>query len=180
MEQVRASQYPEVYTDLGIDPNDLGCIMAATQPIAVSNVIDPSDLYYDPEDDNSQPLTSENEPHTTLLYGLLSSGPAMRKHVDAVLNGWSLPSVQIHSVEAWGQPDSDSKVIVAKLVPTDNLLEGHARLQLLPHLDTFSNYVPHITLAYVKSNDKTNGYVDELNRRLALSVVPVTGIDYGK
>lgn len=180
MEQVSASQYPEVYQDLGIDPNDLGCIMATTVPIVVSSVIDPEDLYC-PDGESGDGMVSENSPHTTLLYGLLSSGPAMQKHVDAVLNGWSLSGVQISGVEAWGQPDDPSACLVATLVPNSDLSEANARLRLLPHIDTFPDYKPHITLAYVKNDpEKVSAYVDELTRRLALSVVPVTGIDYGK
>jgi len=94
MDQISSRQCPQVYEDLGIDTNKLGCIMVDTEPIEVSSVIDPADLYHDPEDEFAQGVISEDAPHVTLLYGLLSSGQAMRKHVDTVLNGWDLGSVQ--------------------------------------------------------------------------------------
>ena len=75
--------------------------MADTEPIEVTSVIDPEDLYFDPEDTFAQGIISEDAPHITLLYGLLSSGQAMRKHVDAVLNGWELGSVQIVGVTSF-------------------------------------------------------------------------------
>jgi hypothetical protein len=106
MDQISSQQFPQVYEDLGIDTNDLGCIMLDVEPIEVSSVIDPEDLYHDPEDEFAQAIISEDTPHVTLLYGLISSGPAMRKHVDTVLDGWELGSVQITAVTAFaGNPD---------------------------------------------------------------------------
>lgn len=101
----------------------------------------------------------------------------MHKHVDAVLTGWDLSSVQITAVTAFsGNPDYTP--LVAE-VSTDGLDEANARLRLLPHIDTFPEYRPHITLAYLKPDADIAGYVDTLNRRLALMQVPVTGLNHG-
>jgi hypothetical protein len=132
----------------------------------------------DPEDAFAQGIISETTPHVTLLYGLISSGPAMRKHVDVVLDGWELRSVQITAVTSFeGNPDYTP--LVAE-VSTDGLDEANARLRLLPHIDTFPEYRPHVTLAYLKPGADVSGYVDTLNRRLALMQVKCTGINYGK
>jgi hypothetical protein len=49
--QISASQFPDVYANLGIDPNKLGCIMLNVEPIQVSNIILYDDLYMaDPEE----------------------------------------------------------------------------------------------------------------------------------
>jgi hypothetical protein len=102
---------------------------------------------------------------------------AMRKHVDRVLDGWELGSVQIVSVIAFaGNPDYTP--LVAE-VSTDGLDEANARLRLLPHIDTFPQYRPHITLAYLKPEADVAKYVDALTRRLALMQVKVIGINYG-
>jgi hypothetical protein len=58
MGQVSSQQFPQVYEDLGIDTNNLGCIMLDVEPIEVSSVIDPEDLYHDPEDEFTQGIVS--------------------------------------------------------------------------------------------------------------------------
>jgi len=108
---------------------------------------------------------------------LCSSGPAMQKHVTTVLDGWELGSVQITGVTSFaGNPDYTP--LVAE-VSTDGLDEANARLRQLPHIGTFPAYRPHITLAYLKPDADVAGYVDTLNRRLALMQVKVTGLNYG-
>lgn len=181
MEQVSSRQFPQVYEDLGIDTAELGCIMADTEPISVSEVIAPEDLYYSDDEEFTQGIVSESVPHVTLLYGLISSGPAMKKHVDAVLDGWTLPDVQIETVTAFGSSDDPYACLVAQLVPSEALIAANARLRLLPHIDTFPEYVPHMTLAYVKNDpEKVAEYVDTLGRRLSRMVVPIVGLNYGK
>lgn len=75
MDQVSSRNFPQVYEDLGIDTNTLGCIMLDVEPIEVSSVIDPEDLYHDPEDEFAQGVISEDSPHVTLLYGLAVERP---------------------------------------------------------------------------------------------------------
>ena len=124
-----AREYQEVYQDLGIDTNKLGCIMVNTAPIEVSSLIDADDLHYDKADEFARGIVSESVPHVTLLYGLLSGGPAMQKHVDRVLDGWSIDNVQITDVTAFtGNPDYSP--LVAE-VAIEELLEDHQPLQLL-------------------------------------------------
>jgi len=178
MDQVSSRNFHDLYENLGIDTNKLGCIMLDVEPIEVSSLFDPEDLYFDPEDTFAQGIISEDKPHVTLLYGLISSGLANRKNVDIVLGDWMLDAVQIVKVSAFeGNPDYTP--LVAE-VSTQGLDEGNARLRLLPHIDTFPDYRPHITLAYLKPDADVAKYVDALTRRLALMQIKVTGINYGK
>ena len=159
MDQVSSQQFPQVYEDPGIDTNSLGCIMVDIEPIEVSSVIDPEDLYFDPEDTFAQGIISEEA--RTPPMSLCSSGPAMQKHVTTVLDGWELGSVQITGVTSFaGNPDYTP--LVAE-VSTDGLDEANARLRQLPHIGTFPAYRPHITLAYLKPDADVAGYVDTLN-----------------
>lgn len=180
MNEINSYMYPEVYENLGIDVGALGCIMVDTKPIVVSDVIDENDYYYSTDQKWVQGNVSENVPHCTLLFGLMQSGHAMKKHVNAVLKEWTLKSVKIDKISFFYSSDKgDYITIVALLDVTDELREGNARLRLLPHVDTFAEYHPHITLAYVKSDSNWQSYVDELNRKYAGFSVDTVGLNYG-
>jgi hypothetical protein len=184
MADIKARDYPEVYEDLGIDTGRLGCIMLDTEPIPVSHILQYDDLYYaDPEIHKYiQGIVSESVPHITLLYGLMRSGLELKKHVDRVLAGWEPASLIIDRVDFFysNEPGENYVALIALMQVTDNLKEANARLGLLPHLNTFADYKPHITLAYIKDTADVEGYVARLNQELAAGqgVQPVA-INYG-
>ncbi len=182
--QITASQFPQVYADLGIDPGKLGCMMLNTEPIVVSNLILYDDLYYsDPEKHPyMQGIVSEEVPHVTLLYGLLRSGPELKKHIDAVLDGWTPQDVSIEAIDVFpsNDPDESYVTLIAKLEMTPNLIEANARLKLLPHLDTFPmGFQGHITLAYLNDSSDYQGYIQKLNQAFQGKTVKALGLNYG-
>lgn len=179
-----AKSFPQVYEFLGIDTGRLGCIMLDTQPIVVSDIIPTADLYVQEDaEDYLKGYISEETAHVTLLYGLLRSGQELKNHVDMVLAGWSAESVTIEKVGFfYGEDENGTQFItvVAFIEPDVNLLEGNARIRLLPHIDTFPEYHPHITLAYVKDSAEWNEHIAVLNERYAGKKVPVVRLNYGK
>jgi 2'-5' RNA ligase superfamily len=180
--QISASQFPEVYANLGIDPSKLGCVMLNVEPITVSNVILYDDLYYSPTLKYAQGIVSESVPHVTLLYGLLRSGIELKKHVDAVLDGWTPEDPIIAEVSYFPSTDPDEHyvVLVAKLAVTPNLAEANARLKLLPHCETFPmGYQPHCSLAYVDDSSDYQGYVQTLNQALQGKTIKALDLNYG-
>lgn len=182
---VAARDFPSVYEALGINTNDLGCIMLDIAPIKVSDIIDPNDLYYANDPVNHKYIdgvVSEGKPHVTLLYGLLESGQTYKPYVDTVLKGWSIDNISIDSVGFFesNYDDESYYCLVAHIISTPELIEGNGRLQLLPHCNTFLSYDPHVTLAYVKQDSKKiNFYINELNAKLTLKSIKVEGINYG-
>lgn len=178
-----AHMFPRVYIDLGIDVSGLGCIMIDLEPLEVSDIIALEDLYYSEDMEFAQGIVSEDKCHCTLLYGLMSSGPAMKKHVDAVLDGWSIAEVEIAGVSYFESTSGDNPYycLIAELVVTPALIEGNGRLKFLPSIDTFIGYKPHITLAYIKSGDeqKRDNYIEKLNARFVGISPRVTGLNYG-
>jgi 2'-5' RNA ligase len=177
--------FPQVYEDLGIDVQELGCIMLNTEPLIVSDIVDEDHLYYAADKERYEfvdGIVSEKVPHVTLLFGLIGSGRAMKKHVDAVLADWMLPALEIDHVDFF-----ESKIesepyycLVAKIFPSEELVEGNARLRFLPHIDTFPTYKPHITLAYIKKDETLkDSYIDLLNTRFKGKVIEPRDINYG-
>lgn len=176
---INATQFPQMYVDLGIDIQDLGCIMLDVEPFEVGDIIAEEDLYY--SDYITEPLVGENEPHLTLLFGLLQSGKAMQKHVDTVLGDWELDEIEIAGVTYFESNINGEEYycIIAEVVVTPMLLEGNQRLHLLPHIDTYP-YRPHCTLAYIKKDEaKRDAYIRELNKRYVGATMLVLKLNYG-
>lgn len=186
MAALNSRQFPGVYKDLRVDLSKLGCIMLDLDPISVTSLVPDGedDLFFsnDPQYPYAVGAVAEQVAHLTLLYGLMESGPHWRSQVDAVLEGWTPGPVVIDSVGFF--PPSDQKedywVIVGHVQPTDNLIEGHQRLQLLPHIDTFPAYRPHVTLAYIKGGEaRKDKWIAALGDTFPAMTHPVTGINYG-
>lgn len=113
----------------------------------------------------------------TLLYGLLENGNIWKDKVDAVLADWKLDKVSIAEVGFFKAPDSYA--VIAHVEPTDDLVDGHERLTLIPHIQTFSEYKPHITLAYVQKDSDGEPWVKALGAAYNGKTVQSVGINYG-
>lgn len=184
MSQLSAQQYASVYQELGIDTNNLGCIMLNTEPLQVSDVLSPSELYYANNDDHKyvNGIVSETVPHVTVLYGLMQNGLQWKDAVDTILDGWLPASVQVAQVISFDSNYEDEQYycLAAELELTDELVEGNSRLRMLPHIDTFPAYRAHITLAYIKQDeDVKNEALYALNERFAGKPIKVLGLNYG-
>ncbi len=180
---INASQFPTVYMALGINVNKLGCIMLDTDSIPITSMVEngDDDLYFarDKEHYWIRGAVGETGAHATLLYGLLEHGTQWRELVDLVLLGWKIPDLEIESIGVFDSPYADEpyKCIIAHIKVTDELLEGHARLELLPHINTFTKYRPHVTLAYVHE-DAAQKWVGAL-QNLVGRTLAVTKLNYG-
>ena len=183
MTQLSSHQFPQVYADLGVSIPDLGCIMLDVESFDVTRHVanGEADLYYGtlPQLRYAQGAVAEKSAHVTLLYGLLEPGPAWQKHVDAVLEGWNILSVRISDVSFFPSTaqNEDYSVIVAKIEVSAELLEGHRRLQLLPHVDTFPDYTPHLTLAYIKNGPSGVEWAESALEKWLTTLSPLEGVE---
>lgn len=176
--QIAARDFPGLYEDIDIDSDDLGCIMLDLEPVKVMEYMEghEDDLFENPKWDQGS-VPAENTPHATLLYGLLENGNKWKSKVDKLLKGWSLKTVKIKEVGYF--ETSDSYAVVAHLEKTPKLIDGHERLTLLPHINTFSEYNPHMTLAYIKKEADVNKWVKILGEQYNGKTIKTKEINYG-
>jgi len=188
--KLSAHQFPQVYQDLGYDLSKLGCIML---PIvqdddlmaSVTGTISDDDLYV-ASDPLAHPWVNGivlDKAHVTLLFGLLRTGPEMKKHVDAVLDG-NLPNeIAIDHIDYFDSPLEDEPYycLIAHVKVSDELQGAHDRLTFLPHIDTFPGYKPHMTLAYIKKSDEARDqYIQQLNSKLRGMILTTdSALNYG-
>ena len=176
--QIASRDYPELYKDIDIDIDDLGCIMLDLEPMEVMKYVEgrEDELFENPKWDQGS-VPAETVPHVTLLYGLLENGNKWKDKVDLLLKDWKLDKVKIEKVGFFDTPDSYA--VVAHLEKTEELVDGHERLTLLPHVNTFSEYLPHMTLAYVKKEANVEEWVKLLGKQYNSKTVKAAGINYG-
>lgn len=168
--QIALKDYPDLYKDINVDLDKLGCIMLDTVKIPVAQYVEDSV-------EEIIEVTSEVEPHVTLLYGLLENGNIWKDKVNELLAGWSCKTVTIREIDVF---DLDNRyAVVALLDKEEDLIDGHERLTLLPHLSTFSEYVPHITLAYLKPGADIDKWVKALSKKYNGQKVATTKLNYG-
>ena len=136
----------------GITVSRLGCVMLDVQPIDLRHEI-PDGWCYRSEHPDRRWISGrqDGEAHVTLLYGLLDNAHVIRDDVDEVLHGWRPEPVEVASVGLFPSPfpDEPYACIVAHLTVTPEIADAHARLSMLPHINTHPEYRPHVTLAYV-------------------------------
>ena len=158
--QLNSHMFPAVYQWLGINIDKLGCVMADIQQDDALDMrqypIDQLSLYFakDPSKFWINGWCANLNPHVTLLFGLLQPAVNFAPHIAEVMKGWEMPTVTIKDVSFFESPYEDEPYycIVAHLDVSPVLLEGHQRLEFLPHINTFAGYKPHISLCYIKQD----------------------------
>lgn len=182
-----AHDFADVYNDLGISLTGLGCVMLDVEPID-SSFINDDDLYVSPNPDRFWINGRSTAPHMTLKFGLL---PEVRQsHVRRVIEDLGYPpAVTIQGLDKFYSPydDEDYECIVARIVVDGAFGDGrqimdlHNRLNFLPHVNTFPEYNPHVTIAYVKPGwwfqNSINGNIP---RSLKYTTVATKGLNFGK
>ena len=182
MSQLNAHQFEEVYEWLGINLDDLGCVMLDLGSIKNEFPALPLHFTNDSKRFWINGWVADKTSHITLLYGLLEKGHNYEKHIERVLDGWKLTEVEIADIGFFKSPyaDEDYYCIVAHIKATPELLEGHQRLEFLPHINTFTGYKPHLTLCYIEPDEKVrDDVINELKSKLTGQKIKVKSLNLG-
>ncbi|MDE2102659.1 MAG: 2'-5' RNA ligase family protein, partial [Patescibacteria group bacterium] len=106
----------------------------------VRAVIDPADL--------AEPFIDPDVPHVTVLYGMDTPSEAQRTVVEMLSAVLPVPGLAT-GVAAFTAPDHDVLYLAIDSPDLHAIHAGLARYVL--HDQSYANYVPHCTLAYLKS-----------------------------
>lgn len=163
-----AHEFPHIYERLGINLNDLGCLMLNTEsPVRVLGEAVP---YVSPDPKKFWMKGLLDHWHVTVRYGFL---PEVRaSDVKDVLASLDVPEeLTISGVEVFPSPFSDEpyECLVAR-VEDPRLVAMNKALSVLPNLNTYPEFKAHITI----------GYFDKAPEVELKSAVVVKDFDYGQ
>jgi hypothetical protein len=134
-----------------------GCVMlyfTFPEIKKIHSLISPSDIY---TEDGDNTFGLEDEPHTTLLYGLHEG--VSDADVERVLDKYTYYTCKIHTPSLFNNESYD---VLKFEVSGDNLHQTNGDLKQLPHTSSYPNYIPHLTIGYIKKGEGQK-YVNMLN-----------------
>jgi len=122
-----------------------GCVMLYfdfPQINKIHNIINKDDIY---EEDKDKTFGLEDEPHTTLLYGLHKE--VSNDDVEKTLNKYTYFPCTIKNASLF----ENEKYDVLKFdVEGKNLTETNESLKKFPFTSDYPKYHPHLTIGYIK------------------------------
>lgn len=136
---------------------EYGCVMlyfTFPEMNKIHEMIDPEDIYYE-EGDRSFGL--EDEPHTTLLFGLHEG--VTSEDVSGILDNFKFGTCRVSDASLFQNPQYD---VLKFDVSGTNLHNANRELKKFPHTSNFPDYHPHLTVGYLKPG-RGKKYVKKLN-----------------
>ena len=151
------------------DTYDYGCAMLYFDFPEINKVHDTINTKHLYEEEQDRTYGIEDEPHTTLLYGLHSE--VSPKAIKNVLDSFTFGECTIGNASLF----ENEKYDVLKFdVSGPNLHEVNKLLTKYPHTTSYPDYHPHLTIAYLQPG-MGKQYVDML-RGQEYQLVPTHAI----
>ena len=148
-------------------PYEYGCVMLYFDfnENQLTGIIDDKDVY----DDGSGKYGKETEPHVTLLYGLHSN--ITPQIVQQLLDRIHFGDIHLSNVSVF---ESDNYDVLKMDAVGDGLSEAHKLLSKLPNSNEFTEYHPHMTIAYLEK-EMWQSYTNRM-RDIQFQVTPIFAI----
>ena len=138
-ERVKTYDFSSTYIDL---PHELSQSLIHWGREEIAN----EELFEDPEDPS---FGREKNPHITVLYGLLAAGPEKFRYFFTTQKTVPIKLGRISIFD-----DNERFDVVKVEVTSPELRQLNAALrEKFPHHQTYQNYRPHATIAYVKKGN---------------------------
>lgn len=189
VEETEESEDEPTYDDGTVDeksllhknagPHKFSVVMAEMPEDIAAQVLEISALIPDEELEMSEG-GRESQIHVTVLYGLHSANALGAR---SILIGQPPITVEFLGISMFAANDKHGYDVLKFDIKSDDLNRLNALLKELPHTNTFAEYHPHVTLAYVLSGEgqKWVGAANELTGKIVtidrLLFVSSNGID---
>jgi 2'-5' RNA ligase len=124
---------------------EYGCVMLYYNfPLMnkIQSIIDPEDVY---TEEGDRTFGLEDEPHTTLLFGLHEE--VLDEDIINALNKFEFGTCKLYNVSTFNNPQYD---VLKFDVQGDNLHQANEELRKYPYTSNFPDYHPHTTIGYLK------------------------------
>lgn len=105
------------------------------------------EVYHKNDESGKEDYGIETEPHVTALYGLTKHDP---EPIKAALEGHGPVSFTLGKMSVFDNPDYD---VLKVSVSGADIHAVNKKLKALPNENTFPDYQPHLTLAYLKKGE---------------------------
>ena len=135
---------------------DYGCVMVEV-PVSnwdeICSSIDKEDIY----EVEGESYGIQENPHLTLLYG--TTKDVSTEDVKELLEGTGEIKIQVNGIDIF---ENDKFDVLKFDMEGDNLHNANKSLSELPHTTDYPDYMPHMTVAYLKPG-KGSEYLKILN-----------------
>jgi 2'-5' RNA ligase len=148
---------------------DYGCVMLYfkfPELFKIQDAINPKYIYKGDED---KTFGMEDEPHTTLLYGLHKE--VSLNDIKEVLNNFTFSTCKINNISLFNNPKYD---VLKFEVSGKNLKQCNKALKEFPYTSNFPKYNPHLTIGYLHPGTGQQ-YVDKF-KDIEFELVPLHAI----
>lgn len=170
----------------GITNKDLECVMLDLPSLDIEEAYGEdynfTDLYFSDHEQlrYAQGDVAAKSAHVTVLFGIHPSD-TYEEDVYSALDGWELPPILLSEIETFPSrvEGEDYTCLVAKVVPTAQLLSGHRRLQALPFSSNFDTYIPHVTLAYLNNTADIGEWKFRMQKAFNARLIDPIGLNLG-
>jgi len=140
--------------------NEYGCLMAMVSPADGQSIVKfgkslirDSDLYIKQGEEYGR----ETEPHVTILFGF---NPDLKEsEVRKIIADVRPFNITAQGISIFESEDFD--VVKFDINKSGPLMELRERSIIYPHVSTFPNYHPHLTVAYVRKGTFTDKITDK-------------------
>lgn len=173
-----ASDFPDLYSEL-FDFANAGYVMLRTDSPFQYVPMELRELGYTSPDPTKFWMKGFSDDWHVTVRGPLD--PKVRQeHCRKILNTCPIPlDLELGNIEIFPSPYPEEEYVCAVVIVEDQtLFELNAQLALLPGVQTYVPYRPHLTLGYFKAGHN-DLLIDKFTTAVSL-YVPTIGYDYGR